>query len=243
MSEDSKKDNNSNNNISVVPSKYSIITTFIFGSCNLTFISKGIDSILILLSFMQLMLGIIGWFTMSKILSVGYLSAGFFSGTTLVLLRKNRLEASMKKSVDNLQEENEELKENNEELKENIDDLEIVSHKLNDDLKMLKETIGLFGNNSDEILNNLRSIYNNLKKENEVHSKLNKNTIYLHILYIIKHYDTTQNNQLSLKVDDLNRAKKTLLNAFPNLNYPLLEKKIKEYNKITAKNIYESIKL
>lgn len=232
---------NTNNSITVSRfSKFSIITSVLSSSLNLSILRKGIDSFLGIMSIGQIIFGIVSWFVYDKITSIGYVLSGIFSGTTLRLLYKMRLLKTMQQSVNVLKEENEELKENNEELKENIDDLESVSNKLSEDLKMLKETIGLLDQNADDVIENLREIYSSLKKENEIHAKLNKNMIHINILQIIRHFDS--GTTFSLKLEDLNKAKKTLLNAFPNLNYNLLLTKIKENNKITAKNIYESIK-
>ena len=203
----------------------------------------------------QLGFGVFCWFTINQMTAVGYISAGIFSGTTLKTLKEMRLRASLQSSVNVLQDENEELKENNEELKDNIDDLESVSKKLTNDLKMLKETIGLFGNDSNEIIENLREVYNGLKRENEIQANLNRNAIYLHILQIIQYYqennnektqraqkgETITNQRYILKQGEYEKAKRTLMNAFPHLKYEELEKKIKERNRITAKNIFESI--
>ena len=151
-----------------------------------------------------------------------------------------RLRASLQSSVNVLKEENDELKENNEELQENIDELEVVSKTLNDDIKMLENTIGIFGKDAEEIINNLRIIYQNLKKENEVQAKLNKNSIYLHILHIIKHFD--RNCNFTMSKENLEKAKKTLINGMPNLNFEELKKKM-ENNKINVEHIYESVQL
>lgn len=239
-----------NETLPKVPSKYSFMIGILgntFGNfCGDSTFSKTTDTILGILSIGQFGFGIATWFTGDKITSVGYISAGIFSCTTLSTVRKMRLQASMQQSVNVLQEENEELKESNEELKENIDDLESVSDKLNADLKLLKETVGLLDENADEVIENLREVYEGIKKENEIHSKLNKNMIYLNILQIIRHYDS--NSNFSLKVEDLQKAKKTLLNAFPNLDYNSLLKKINDtqsinkVTKITAKMIFDSIK-
>ena len=59
-------------------------------------------------------------------------------------------------------------------------------------------------------------------------------------LHIIKHYD--KRSQFLLTTSDLEKAKNTLINAFPNLDYDELKTKITN-NKITATNIIESIKL
>jgi len=221
--------------------------------------SKFIDVFLIMICVAQLGFGVFCWFTINQITAVGYISGGIFSGTTLKTLKEMRLRASLQSSVDVLQDENEELKENNEELKDNIDDLESVSKKLTNDLKMLKETIGLFGNDSNEIIENLREVYNGLKRENEIQANLNRNAIYLHILQIIQYYQENNNEKTQkaqkgtekvesitnqryiLKPGEYEKAKRTLMNAFPHLKYEELEKKIKERNRITAKNIFESI--
>lgn len=214
---------------------------------NLSNFSKSINFLMGTLSIGQICFGIISWFTYDEITSIGYISSGIFTGIILRLLNKIKLYRSMQQSVNTLKvennelkENNDELKENNEELKENIDDLETISSKLDSDLNMLKDTIGLFDKNSEDVMQNLREIYSSLKKENEIHAKLNKNMIHINILQIIRHFDTS--TTFSLKLEDLESAKKTLLNAFPNLNYNLLLQKIKSNNRITAKNIYESIK-
>lgn len=240
--DNSNYSNDTNNSIIVSRfSQFSILTSVLSSSLNLPILTKSIDGFLGIMSIGQIIFGIISWFVYDKITSIGYLLSGIFSGITLRLLCKMRLLKTMQQSVNVLKEENEELKENNEELKENIDDLESVSNKLSEDLKMLKETIGLLDQNADDVIENLREIYSSLKKENEIHAKLNKNMIHINILQIIRHFDSS--TTFSLKLEDLNKAKKTLLNAFPNLNYNLLLTKIKENNKITAKNIYESIKI
>ena len=233
---------------------------FVFNLISGTGCSKFIDIFLMMICVSQLGFGVFCWFTINQITAIGYISAGIFSGTTLKTLKEMRLRASLQSSVDVLQDENEELKENNEELKDNIDDLESVSKKLTNDLKMLKETIGLFGNDSNEIIKNLREVYNGLKRENEIQANLNRSSIYLHILQIIQYYqeynnEKTQkvqkieeeegkeitNQRYILKPGEYEKAKKTLMNAFPHLKYEELEKKIKERNRITAKNIFESI--
>tara|TARA_B100001093_G_scaffold507290_1_gene567596 strand:- start:2619 stop:3383 length:765 start_codon:yes stop_codon:yes gene_type:complete len=254
MSEDINTQVNRNENIdkenkndsSIIPNItiFSLASGKIFqtNACN-----RLTDIIFVFFSLGGFGFGIIAWFLIDNITSVGYILSGLFSSISLYSLRRMRLRAALQKSVNVLKEENDELKENNEELKENIDELEdnidsleTIQKNLSDDLSLLKETIGIFGENSDEIIDNLKIIYINLKKENEVYSKINKNTIYLHILHIIKHYD--KRSQFLLTTSDLEKAKNTLINAFPNLDYDELKTKITN-NKITATNIIESIKL
>ena len=239
-------DNNKSNNTSITSqfTVYNLVTGKIFqtNACN-----RITDTFLIFFSLGGAGFGVIAWFTINSITAIGYIMTGIFSGITLFSIRRMRLRAALQSSVNVLKEENNELKENNEELQENIDELEDnidslekISKNLKDDLTLLKESIGMFGENTDEIMEKLREIYINLKAENELHESLNKNMIYLHILNIIKHYDSK--TQFILNKNDLEKAKNTLLNAFPNLNFEELKKKMKN-NKINADHIYESIQL
>lgn len=223
---------------------YNLATGAIFQSnaCN-----RLTDTILIVFSLGGGGFGLLAWFTINNVTAIGYILTGIFSAVSLFSIRKMRLRASIQSSVNVLKEENNELKENNEELQENIDELEDnidilekISKNLKDDLILLKDSIGMFGENSDEIMEKLREIYINLKAENELHESLNKNMIYLHILHIIKHFDSK--SQFILNKTDLEKAKNTLLNAFPNLNFEELKKKMKN-NKINAEVIYESVQL
>ncbi len=203
------------------------------------------DMILIIFTIGGLSFGAVSWFVIDNITAIGYIMSGLFSGISLCSIRRMRLRASLQSSVNVLKEENNELKEHNDDLKDNIgelegniDELELVSKSLNDDLKMLKETIGIFGENSDQIIEKLREIYNNLKTENEIQSSINKNSVYLHILHIIRHYD--KHSEFVLTANDLEKARQTLINAFPNLDYESLKKKLKN-NRITAEKILESV--
>ena len=243
-SNNNKSNNNESKSITSQLTIYNLVTGNIFATnaCN-----KLTDIVLITFSIGGIGFGLIAWFIIDNITGIGYKLSGIFSSVSLFTIKRMRLRAALEKSVNVLKEENDELKENNEELQENIDELEenidsleTIQKNLSEDLSLLKETIGIFGENSDEIIDNLKNIYNNLKSENEIHSKINKNTIYLHILHIIKHYD--KRSQFLLTSTDLEKAKTTLLNAFPNLDYDELKSKITN-NKISATNIIESIKL
>lgn len=239
-----KESNQTNKSNLSIPYKYSLLLSSLSSFSNFRIFTKTLDSFLGFSSIGQLIFGIVSLYTDDKITSIGYISAGIFSGITFRIIRKMRFLTTMQESVNFLQGENKELKESNEELKESIDDLESVSDRLNSDLKLLKETVGLLDENAEEVIENLREAYHGIKKENEIYSKLNKNLIYLNILQIIRHYDS--NSNFSLKLEDLQKAKKTLLNAFPNLDYNSLIDKINEtpvVTKITAKMIFDSMKV
>ena len=238
--------NNENTQISTPSiSVYSIISGNVFQSlaCN-----RITDFILFFFFLGGMGFGILAWFIIDNITAIGYILAGIFSGTSLFSIRRMRLRASLQSSVNVLQEENDELKENNDELKENIDELEenidgleLISKTLTSDIEMFKNTVGIFGKNSTEIIDNLREIYQNLKKENQVQVNINQNAIYLHILHIISHFDKKCN--FTLTQENLEKAKKSLLNAFPNLDYESLQEKLKNTNKITAEKIAEYVNL
>ena len=248
---ESKEENNFNNNFNSRLIFLNLLSGNImqFNCCN-----KLTDITLFFFSIGGTGFGTIAWFTINSITAIGYIMSGIFSTIALISIRKMRLRAALQSSVNVLKEENNELKENNEELQENIDELEDnidqlegnidslenISINLKNDLIILKKSIGLFGENSDVILEKLKEVYENLKIENEKQESLNKNTIYLHILHIIKHFDT--NCEFILNNNDLENAKNILLNAFPNLNFEELKKKMKN-NKISAENIYESVQL
>ena len=226
-------------------SVYSIVSGNVFQS---TACNRITDFILFFFFLGGMGFGLAAWFIIDNITAIGYILAGIFSGTSLFSIRRMRLRASLQSSVNVLKEENDELKENNDELKENIDELEenidgleLISKTLTSDIEMFKNTVGIFGENSTEILDNLREIYENLKKENEVQVNINKNAIYLHILHIITHFD--KNCHFTLTKENLEKAKKSLLNAFPNLDYHSLQNKLKNSNKITAEKIVEYVNI
>jgi hypothetical protein len=239
--------NTNQKSASLIPtiSVYSIMSGNVFQSnaCN-----KITDFILIFFSIGGMGFGVIAWFIIDSITAIGYIFAGIFSGISLCSIRRMRIRASLQSSVNVLKEENDELKENNDELKENIDELEenidgleLVSQTLTSEIEMFKNTVGIFGENSAEMITNLREIYQNLKKENAVQVNINKNAIYLHILHIITHFDKSCN--FTLTKENLEKAKKSLLNAFPNLDYESLQEKLKNTNKITAEKIAEHVNL
>ena len=214
---------------------YNIISGNIFqmNACN-----RITDIILIMFAIGGFSFGAISWFVIDNITAMGYMLTGIFSGISLCSIRRMRLRASLQTSVNTLKEENEELKEHNDDLKENIGELEVISKTLTNDLTILKETIGIFGENSDEIIEKLREVYNNLKYENKLQSSINENSVYLHILDIIRHYD--KDSEFILTAENLDNARHVLINAFPNLDYESLKKKLKN-NRITAEIIFKSV--
>ncbi len=208
------------------------------GVFNSTILSKVHDYLLMLFCLFSIMGSIFQFIILDSFCASGYLFSGIFSGYSLYNVKKGRLNLEMQKSVNTLKLENDELKENNDELKENIDELENIHDNLKRDLDMFKKTIGIFGTESEDILENLKKSYKKYEAENNRQEKISDNMIYINILDIIKHHDS--NTDYLLDVNELQNAKETLLNSFPKLNYDKLIDKIKGGN-INAKNIMECI--
>ena len=163
-----------------------------------------IDFTLILVSFSSIAFGIVSMVIINNITGIGYIGMGIFSGVTLFTVKRMRLRATIQKSVNILQQENDELKENNNELKENVDDLEhnveeleenLLSFKsleknLREDINTLKKIVGLVGNNSSDAIKELKTILKNLSEENKKHEFLVKNQI---ISYLYQNKDKIDN--------------------------------------------------
>ena len=150
-----------------------------------------IDFTLIIVSFSSIAFGIVSMVIINNITGIGYIGMGIFSGVSLFTVKRMRLRATIQKSVNILQQENDELKENNDELKENVDDLEhnveeleenlltfkSLEKNLREDINTLKKVVGLVGDNSSDAIKELKTILKNLSEENKKHEFLVKNQI------------------------------------------------------------------
>lgn len=89
---------------------------------------------------------------------------------------------SIMESVTDLEENNRTLQEENDELKESNDQLNALEKRLENDLKSLKGIMSIVdtrNKSAEEIKNEMIKIYENLKKENEKYTKLNKVNTFL----------------------------------------------------------------
>ena len=125
-----------------------------------------IDFTLIVISFSSIAFGIVSMIIIDNITGIGYIGMGIFSSVSLFTVKKMRLRATIQKSVNILQQENDELKENNDDLKENVDDLEhnveeleenlltfkSLEKNLREDINTLKKVVGLVGDNSSDAI-------------------------------------------------------------------------------------------
>jgi FtsZ-binding cell division protein ZapB len=163
-----------------------------------------IDFTLIIVSFSSIAFGIVSMVIINNITGIGYIGMGIFSGVSLFTVKRMRLRATIQKSVNILQQENDELKENNDELKENVGDLEhnveeleenlltfkTLEKNLREDINTLKKVVGLVGDNSSDAIKELKIILKNLSEENKKHEFLVKNQI---ISYLYQNKDKIDN--------------------------------------------------
>ena len=163
-----------------------------------------IDFTLIIVSFSSIAFGIVSMVIINNITGIGYIGMGIFSGVSLFTVKRMRLRATIQKSVNILQQENDELKENNDELKDNVDVLEhnveeleenLLTFKslekiLREDINTLKKVVGLVGDNSSDAIKELKTILKNLSEENKKHEFLVKNQI---ISYLYQNKDKIDN--------------------------------------------------
>lgn len=208
---------------------------------------KCIDLTFVIFTLMSLIFGVVYMVLIDNIAGVGYLLSGSFSTISLYNIRKVRTQSSLQNSVHSLSEENDELKETNDDLKEtnddlsdNINKLQCASKVLTKDLEMLKNTIGIMGENADDVIGKLRQIHQSLQLENDKHSLLVQNSAMLHILNIIRHFDSNVN--FVLDYNEIELAKDMILKSFPKLKWENVQEQITG-NTLSADNLLKSITL
>lgn len=214
-----------------------IITTNLSNNNTISnYCSKVTDLSLLLISIGGMAVGISQYLIDEELTGVGFTGMGIFAGISLFTIRRMRLRAALQKSVNVLKQENDELKENNDRLAGTVNDLENIKVTMNDDLKLLKETIGLADENADELIEKLRSIHNKLKNENDRHSLLVKSQASLQIMNIFNHFD--QDHNLVLDEKELKYAKESILMVLPSLEWQDIKNKIENKN-LKVQNLLE----
>lgn len=203
--EDNEKINNEEKNENTKIEENNTNTIKIFNLINIPGPSNNcIDFTLIIVSFSSIAFGIVSMVIINNITGIGYIGMGIFSGVSLFTIKRMRLRATIQKSVNILQHENDELKENNDELKENVDDLEhnveeleenlltfkSLENNLREDINTLKKVVGLVGDNSSDAIKEFKNILKNLSEENKKHEFLVKNQI---ISYLYQNKDKIDN--------------------------------------------------
>lgn len=180
--------------------------------------------------------GIIQIITNDVLSGLGYLATGLFSGISFYYIKQTQLYATIQTSIDILKDENDELKTSNDRLSKTIDELESIKNDINDDLSLLKDTIGIVGENADKLFEQLKVIHNKLKSENDKHSILIKSQASLQLMNIFYHFDT--NNDFVLDEKEIIHAKQSILNILPDLDWNDVLKKIKD-NQIKLESLLE----
>ena len=214
-----------------------IITTSLSNNNTISnYCSKVTDLSLLLISLTGIGVGVSQYLIDEELTGVGFTGMGIFAGMSLFTIRRMRLRAALQKSVNVLKQENDELKEHNDRLAGTVTDLENIKVTMNDDLKLLKETIGLADENADELIEKLRSIHNKLKNENDRHSLLVKSQASLQIMNIFNHFDKDHN--LVLDEKELKYARESILMVLPNLEWQDVKSKIENKN-LKVQNLLE----
>ena len=131
-----------------------------------------------------------------------------------------------------------ELNGSNSKLKNNLIELNNTKSELDKDLIVLKSTVGLIGDNSDELFNKLKNVHCKLELENDKHSLLIKSQTSLLLMNIINHYD--KNSNFILDDKEITYAKNTILNILPGVTWKQLENKINN-NELKLESILELI--
>ena len=186
---------------------------------------KFINFILLSFNVSCLIIGVYFIICNKIFLSIGYLISSVLSFILMYMINKMRIIAGIQTSIDALKIENDELKETNNELSKTVNNLKIVEKNINDDITVLKTTIGLVGDNADEIINNLKKIHEKLKIENNRHTLLIKSQVSLQLMNIFNHFDNDYN--LVLDEIELTHAKQSILNILPNINWNDIVSQIK----------------
>lgn len=156
---------------------------------------------------------------------IGYMITSVLSCVLLCMINRMHVIMSIQSSIDTLKLENEELKESNDQLLITINELKDVEKNIKEDVSILKSTIGIVGENADEMINNLKKIHDKLKIENNRHVLLIKSQTSLQLMHIFNHFDNDQN--LMLDETELEHAKQSILNILPELNWDDVASQIK----------------
>jgi hypothetical protein len=217
-----------------------VLTTTIMNVDNMQHELENCVNITLLICLIgSVIFGIIQIITHDILTGLGYLGTGLFSGVALFYIKQIQLYATIQISIDILKDENEELKISNDRLSKTINELELIKNDINDDLSLLKKTIGIVGVNADELFGQLKAIYNKLKSKNDRHSILIKSQTSLQLMNIFYHFDT--NNDFVLDEKELIYAKQFILNILPELDCNDVFNKI-ENHQIKLESLLELLK-
>ena len=132
-----------------------------------------------------------------------------------------RSEATLKNSEENLKLHNLNMQHKIVFLESNINDFQVSNKRLEDDIEMLKATVGIVGQKGDLLIEQLRIVHDNIKEENIRQRALIKRQTCLHVCQLMQHLD--ENNDAFLDEKELDAARSYLNMMIPNLNINNLE--------------------
>ena len=153
----------------------------------------------------------------SSLLGIGFIIAFLAIAWCFRRIRILEVYKTLSESLDSLQAENEALKghvgdleqQNNElqsnvtrldgevgELEGHVDELEQVKVGLNDQLEAIKKVHDLVGEEGEEMIKKLQSMYGSYKSENDRHAQLLAQQSDFHMFQILQHFDMDFNGSI-----------------------------------------------
>lgn len=153
--------------------------------------------------------------------SLGYLANATSCALCVHMYKELLLSKSIARSAEDLKFENEELKKNITILESNIIEFQDLNQRLDDDIDMLKSTVGIFGQTGDALIKQLRMVHSDLKQENIKQRVLIKRQTCLHVCQLMQHLD--KNNDAVLDEKELDAARSYLKMMMPSLDLNDLE--------------------
>ena len=130
-------------------------------------------------------------------------------------------EQGLKESEECLKSHNLDLANKISSLESNVSFFNDCNQRLEDDIEMLKATVGLAGERGEMLIKQLREVHHDIKLENIKQKTLVKRQTCLHICQLMQHLDS--NNDAFLDEKELDAARSYLKMMIPNLNLDDLE--------------------
>lgn len=142
-----------------------------------------------------------------ELAGAGFLVAGVSLGLTCVAMRRVRLARSLSVTATRLRADVAVLADEN-------DRLETASRSLQADLEVLKQTVGIVGEKSSDMLRSLHEVWRSYRAENDRQARLLDRQARLHVWQLIQHFDV--DSDLLLTDAEMRAAVEYLRCAYPN---------------------------
>ena len=207
---------------------------------------KAIISVVSAMSVASLVYGVVASFT-DPVEATGYISSSLFAGACVLSYKELILRKNISEAADQLKEENQHLKIEVLQLEKNINSMgkevsafRLANSELADDIDMLKTTVGIVGVKGELFIQQLRLVYDDLKRENNRQNALVKRQTCLHICQLMQHLDS--NNDAVLDEVELHAARSYIKMMIPNLDIKTLESALVD-GKIDLKSLLEHLSI